>query len=527
MSTKRLTPLAKGLIVLLVLLVLGGVFFTLLKLGVIEPPTKKTVAKTESVQKPDKKATTKPTVSGTDTINLSIDEWIGFKPIIDANGGLTTQPGSIYDTLGIKVNINVINDAVTSSNALIKGELNAAGYTINRTAFLSNKFKEAGLDVVMPYITNYSNGGDGIIATNEFQTVESLVNARIGVPEFSESEAMVIWFINQSDLTSDQKKTIIDNLIMFSTPDEVAKAMFAGQIDVAATWQPYLTQARTTNNCHVLFSTENSTKLVLDGVLFNKDFAEANSDLVSKFIDGTLQANSLYTESFDIVRNTMPMLAGNDDKTISDMTGDAALTTYVDNLTLLKEDGPTVYTDMCDVWKSLNETVDEDLVTTLFDTKYIDSLSDKYSSLPTENNLNTVVVTEDNKQSIIDSQALMSKSVTINFDANTCNFTNNAEASTSLNDFVSIAKTLDGTIIQIEGNVASDNTSEAEMSLSELRAETVKQYLVVNGIDARRIITVGNGGTKPLIPNKNPDGSLSKEGTDANRRTDIYFKVVE
>lgn len=66
------------------------------------------------------------------TINLSLDEWIGWKSIIDANGGLTTQDGSIFDELGIKVNINIINDADSSSNALIKGSLNAAGYTVNR-----------------------------------------------------------------------------------------------------------------------------------------------------------------------------------------------------------------------------------------------------------------------------------------------------------------------------------------------------------------------------------------------------------
>lgn len=114
------------------------------------------------------KPTTKPSAGKTDTsdpvINLSLDEWVGWKPIIDANQGLTTQPGSIFDQLGIKVNINIINDATASSNALITGKLNAAGYTTNRAAFLSGKFQEAGLDVVMPVFTNYSAGGDGIIA---------------------------------------------------------------------------------------------------------------------------------------------------------------------------------------------------------------------------------------------------------------------------------------------------------------------------------------------------------------------------
>ena len=46
-------------------------------------------------------STTTPSVGQTNTddpvINLSLDEWVGWKPIIDANQGLTTQPGSIFD----------------------------------------------------------------------------------------------------------------------------------------------------------------------------------------------------------------------------------------------------------------------------------------------------------------------------------------------------------------------------------------------------------------------------------------------
>ena len=199
----------------------------------------------------------------TNVINLSLDEWVGYATILQANGGLTTQPGSIYDKLGIKVNINIINDATQSSNALIKGELDGAGYTINRLAFLSSKFSNAKIDVVMPYITNYSNGGDGIIALSSINTIEDLVDARIGVPQFSESQAMIVWFVNQSNLSQEDKDKIISNLILFETPDEAAKAFFAGKIDVAGTWQPYLTQAENMTNSHILFSTANSTKLIM------------------------------------------------------------------------------------------------------------------------------------------------------------------------------------------------------------------------------------------------------------------------
>ena len=97
-------------------------------------------------------------------VTISLDEWIGWKPLIYANGGLTTTQDSINARNGIRVRYVVMNDANTSSAGLISGELQGAGYTVNRYAFLQNKFDEANVEVTMPYITNYSNGGDGIIS---------------------------------------------------------------------------------------------------------------------------------------------------------------------------------------------------------------------------------------------------------------------------------------------------------------------------------------------------------------------------
>lgn len=214
MSTKRfrLTKTAKIMVFCLILTLLGSGVFVGIKTGLIKTKDKTneemaTVVNKDSDKIESKNDTVNNVSSETndtnvmdDTINISLDEWIGWKSIIDANKGLTTQPDSIYGKLGINVNINIINDATQSSNALIKGDLNAAGYTINRTAFLSNKFANANKEVIMPYITNYSNGGDGIIAKSSIMTVKDLVGAKIGVPEFSEAQTLVVWFVNNSDL---------------------------------------------------------------------------------------------------------------------------------------------------------------------------------------------------------------------------------------------------------------------------------------------------------------------------------------
>ena len=451
-------------------------------------------------------------------INLSLDEWIGWKPLVDANGGLTTQPGSIFDNLGIKVNIHIINDADSSSNALIKGDLNAAGYTLNRTAFLSGKFKDAGLDVVMPVFTNYSDGGDGIIALSNIQSVEDLIDAKIGVPKFSEAQSLVIWFINKSDLTDAQKREIIDNLVLLDDAEQTGQAFFAGSLDVAATWQPYLSNAESSTNSHILFDTTYSNKLILDGIVFRSDFAQAHPDVVSKFIDGIFQAEELYTTEFDAIRKVMPMFADSSDEEIKEMCGDAGLMGYAENVAALEDDCPVIYADMCSVWESIGETVNRPLGATLFDTSYVGKLSNNYSSLIEPEK---IVITEEQKEAALDVPSMLTKSCSIEFYPDTAKFMDNATAAAILDEFVDIARVLDGTIIQIEGNLNYNGKIYANDGLSTSRAKTVKNYFVACGIDPERIIVVGNGNSKMLV---DPAGSI--EDTMPNRRTDIFFKTV-
>lgn len=452
-------------------------------------------------------------------INLSLDEWVGWKPIIDANQGLTTQPGSIFDNLGIKVNINIVNDASASSNALITGELNAAGYTTNRTAFLSGKFQEAGLDVVMPVFTNYSAGGDGIIAKFGINTVNDLLGKKIGVPRFSEAQTLVTWFVNKSDLPDSDKKAIIDNMILFEDASETGEAFFAGQLDVAATWQPYLSYATDNSDAHIMFSTTASKSLIMDGIVFRSDFAKAHPDVVTAFIDGIFQANKLYTTEFDYIRAVMPMFAGVSDEEIKAQCGDAEMMGYAENKEVLDSTAPSVYSDMCDIWESLGEIVNRKAAMTLFDSQYLLPLANKYSSASPVMD-RPVELTEEQKREIIDYEALLTKSATIEFVADTATFKDPDEVYAVLDEFVSVANTLDGSIIQVEGNINARNYSDSGQALSAERAKAVAKYFIASGVDPNRIITVGNGNTKMQADPGAADAYL-------NRRTDVFFKIIE
>jgi photosystem I P700 chlorophyll a apoprotein A2 len=76
----------------------------------------------------------------------------------------------------------------------------------------------------------------------------------------------------------------------------------------------------------------------------------------------------------------------------------------------------------------------------------------------------------------------------------------------------------------IEGHTDGKGTHPYNMKLSENRADAVKNWLVQNAsISGSRITTQGWGETKPVAPNKKPDGSDDPEGRQKNRRVEIVL----
>jgi NitT/TauT family transport system substrate-binding protein len=461
-------------------------------------------------------STTQSSTSSTKTrgsVKISVDEWIGWQSLFDANGGLTTAPESINARNGINVEYVVMNDASTSSAALISGELQGAGYTVNRYAFLQAKFDEANVPVVMPYITNYSNGGDGIIAKADIINVSDLVGKKIAVPAFSEAQTLVEWLLNNSSLTESERQQIRSNMVYFETADDTAKAFFSGTVDAAATWEPYLTQAASSTDSRILFDTSMSTNLILDGIVFREDFVKNNEDFIVKLIDGALEASAMYKKEFANIRQ-LPMFELMSDEEIIDMANGANLATCAQNVTLLSDTAVAMYRDMADVWLTIGETAYPKKAESAFTDKYVKQLVSKYPDAGE----NGKTFSDEEKTKLIESPAaLLDYQADIKFALNSVKI--KEESYATLDDFVEVAKILDGVYIQIEGNASqrADGVSDAQINdFSKMRANSVAEYFISKGIDPKRIVVIGRGDSNPL--------DADNLASEVNRRTEFYFK---
>ncbi len=448
---------------------------------------------------------------------ISIDQWIGYKSLLDANGGLTTTPDSINAKHGIYVNYVIIDDHVASSQALISGNLHGAGYSVNRYSFLLDTFTKAGIDVTMPFITNFSNGGDGIITTPDITAVEDLVGKKIGVMEHSEGHLIVEYLITNSGLSKAEQENIRSGIVKLADPQAVALALFAGEIDAAATWEPFLTLHEDSTSMRVLFDTSMSTNLILSGVVFRNDFAKNNSKFMMEYIDAAIEAAPMYKTDFSYIRQ-MPAFEQETDEGVISMANGAALTNWTQNYKLLTENAILMFKESGKIWNSMGLTVDISKADTAFDTQYLLMLRDKYEGKETVTS--TVIFNESDKAALIEAPdaTLISYKADIKFSQDS--FQIRDESYAALDEFVKVAKILDGVYIQIEGNTsqrAPGATDDVIKTLSMNRANAVANYFIQAGIPAERLIIIGNGDSN-LLDAENPT-------SDVNKRTEFSFKT--
>ena len=86
-----------------------------------------------------------------------------------------------------------------------------------------------------------------------------------------------------------------------------------------------------------------------------------------------------------------------------------------------------------------------------------------------------------------------------------------------LKELLEYLKLKPNTRIEIAGHTDSDGDDNANLTLSQKRAEAVKKYLIDHGIKESRLIAKGYGESKPVADNS------TNQGKAKNRRTEVRF----
>ena len=488
----------------------------------------------------DNNVTTKPTdgnkpTESKDAIKGYVNTFSGYTSLFAANGGNTTKDGSNFDKAGLNIEINIEDNDDNIIRAFQNGEIQFFAMTVNKMALVSKQLEDNGIQTVMPFFLDTSTGGDGIITDASVKNIADLKNVTIGMAKNSVSTAIPVWFLNESGLSEYEVQTIVNNFKLYDSTQEAVDAFLSGEVGAVSTWN--ISGALERENSHVLVSTATAEYLVIDGIVFNKKFAEEHKDEILSMMDAILTTvNDINNgvnlqEYYDGIRQAVPDFA---DYSNDDMTSEISYAKFLGfngNLGAL-DVANHIYTDFCQVWSQLGYQTNPDYK--LIDDSYIVSLGSEWDGKES----NTDSSFNNNAQDYIDQEALITQYAKILFNGDSAEFKTGYEQTNKelLDEFIKVAKILNKTVIKISGHVnlgegssvwdeatqsykiaPGFKSSEFAYKLSLMRAETVKEYMVSQGIDEDRIIIEGLGGDYPI------DTNNTEEGRSNNRSCEISF----
>ena len=78
--------------------------------------------------------------------------------------------------------------------------------------------------------------------------------------------------------------------------------------------------------------------------------------------------------------------------------------------------------------------------------------------------------------------------------------------------------------IEIGGHTDNKGKQDANLKLSQSRADAVVQYLIIKGVNRTRLVAQGYGDAQPVAPNT-INGKSNPKGMQMNRR--VEFTVLE
>ncbi|MEO8670721.1 MAG: hypothetical protein ABI411_05350, partial [Tahibacter sp.] len=310
----KLTPLAKGLVTLVIL---GGTGAAAWHLGLREivqgkgvgtPPAQpanaatsaSTPASTTTAAATPAKADPRPVAangkgplgSPGNPLKVSLVSFHGYAPALLANGkSLKTQPGSIYAQQGLNVEFVIQDDIPTLSTIFESKTAQCAWRTSDFWAQEQPNLRNAGLDGRALMAVDNTQGGDAIIARSaSIQRVEDLADHSVALLQFTPSDGMTIDAIENSSLTARKKASV---RYVYINAEEgtagVRAALESGNVDAIALWDPDLSLAlKNVPGAHVVYSTKTATNLIYDVIVCdNRALSDpANEPAFQKFVAG-------------------------------------------------------------------------------------------------------------------------------------------------------------------------------------------------------------------------------------------------
>jgi outer membrane protein OmpA-like peptidoglycan-associated protein/ABC-type nitrate/sulfonate/bicarbonate transport system substrate-binding protein len=551
----KLTPLAKGLVAVMILSVSAAAAWQLGLKDVIlggddtSDPTADPTADPSTSSSTTTPSTPSTPVSGAlgtagNPLKVSIVSFHGYAPALVANGNsLVTRPGALFDQNGVTVEFIIQDDIPTLATIFGSDTAHCAWRTSDFWAQEHPNLRNAGHDGRAIVVVDNTQGADAVIARDpSVQSIEDLAGKSIALLEFTPSHGMVIDAIENSALSKRKKESI---QMKFINVDEgtagVRAALEAGAVDAAAIWDPDLSLAlKNTTGAHEVYSTRTATNLIYDVMVCDSRYLnDASNDkvfegFVAGWMAGVDAAEADPNRAVDALVETQEFFSllsqeeGRD--FVKGLFGNLVWTGIEDNARILGLAGGTnhyerVYHKFDGIYRAAGALANPNSpvinAQESFDYRFIKRLIDQNEGAQEAARQPQFTFTDAGLEQAAQKEALLTKPVLVNFRTGSSELSKRSERTID-EEMVTMIENNGSAYFEISGNTDSTGSRSTNMRLSKERAEAVVGYLVGEWeFESSRFRVVGNGPDKPLCDESNPasEGMTLEECRSANRST--------
>lgn len=180
-------------------------------------------------------------------VRLGLLSWPGDAPVYigDEKGFFSAE--------GITLEIQLIESYDARRTALISGQIDIDANTLDQLLI----YAESGVHAQVFGMSDFSTGGDGIIASKDVVKAKDLVNKSIAYAEASPSEFFLRYYLDLQEINFAQirSKPVADAQV-------AGTAVLAQTVDAAVTYEPWLTQSSDNPELHLLVTTREFPNLI-------------------------------------------------------------------------------------------------------------------------------------------------------------------------------------------------------------------------------------------------------------------------
>ncbi len=224
-------------------------------------------------------------------INVAFCTWVGYAPLYIA------QAQGYFQQYGYEPNLIIMEDESTYGSALVSGSIDALGQVLDRDIIQYS----AGAPEQYVCTMDASTGGDGLVATGDIQSVDDLMGKTVALDKSATSYFFFLQVLADSNITEDDINTVE------MSNDAAGEAFIAGSVDAAVTWEPQLSNCSQREGGHILVSSADYPKAIIDVLTVNSvflaDHPSAAQDLAEIWNLSIDYLNKNYDDGCQIMAN--------------------------------------------------------------------------------------------------------------------------------------------------------------------------------------------------------------------------------